>query len=263
MWPFDPNKLQLDAYCDAIFDHRSLLDDVEVRYVDRALAADRPASAGEHPISWKTYGHKIEGDRIVAFQLGLGFQSMTPSDVEAIEAVLGSWLGASSLSPYCDLLARSRGAGLGWVFPQGQRRLYFFFEGPDGGVELRHQRHLAELCLPEFILGYTFDGSTLVESKTYHYPHRPHWPRLLQAYSPDREQCLALAANAHRLALVVSREGAPRLQFDVSHRTRTATLHALGSPTALEIARRCEEIFPPLQLDTVAMTRAGSCLYFQ
>lgn len=262
MAPSDHHRRQFDAYCNTIFDHRAHLDAVEMRYLEHVFAAARPAGADHLPISWKTYGHKIAGGRVQAFQLGLGFQALGSADMDAIEAVLENWLGSSALSEYRGLLGRSQGAGLGWVFPTDERRFYCFFDEPNPTRDARHRPDLAELCLPEFILGWTFQGSGLIESKTYYFPLRTHWTRLLKEYLSDAERGEALAANAVRLALVVSREDAPRLQFDVAERCQSAMLRTLGNVAAIGLSRRCAEIVPPLQLDTVAVTARGLGVYF-
>jgi hypothetical protein len=222
--------------------------------------------ADDAPISWKTYGHKIVRDRVAAWQLGVGFQTLTVADRLALEAVLTRWLGAAGVAPYDELLANSEGAGLGWVFPQRQRRLYFLLDGtadvPDTVLGARHQRDLAEISHPEFLLGYTFHGAALVERKTYYYPHREHWPGVLDAHAPDVRRCQALASAALRLAVVVSPEGATRLQFDVSPRHRGEALRELGNNAAVALAHRCAALVPPLVLDTVAVTSDGAGLYF-
>lgn len=260
---FEFNQRQFEAYCDGVFDHRTHLDEVERGYLHHAFATIPPVIGDDAPISWKTYGHKIVGDRVAAWQLGIGFQTLLPDDVQWLEIVLAHWLGGAGMSPYRELLTRSQGAGLGWVSPYGQRRLYFLFEhAPDAITGARHERHLAEISLPEFLLGYTFQGSTLVESKTYYYPHRSHWPRLLDAYAPDPRRCQALASEALRLALVVSGQGHPRLQFDISPRHRHRALCALVSPAAVELAGRCAALRPPLALDTIGVTSESASLYF-
>jgi hypothetical protein len=263
---FQSNKRQFDAYCDTIFDHRAHLDAVERDYVLRAFAIIPPAIADEAPISWKTFGHKIARNRIAGWQLGIGFQTLAPDDRQSLVAVLARWLGESCLSPYRELLAGSQGAGLGWVFPQQQRRLYFFCDGSSNIADelrvARHQHHLAEISFPEFLLGYTFRGSMLVERKTYYYPLRPQWQDVIDRYAPDSSRCQALASFALRLAVVVSPEGDPRLQFDISPRHRNEALRALNSPAAAGLARACAALVPPLGLDTIAVTSDGAGLYF-
>lgn len=257
------NTRQFDAYCDGIFDHRRHLDDVERAYLEHAFAVIPPAIADDAPISWKTYGHKIVGDRIVAWQLGIGFETLAHDDVRALETVLARWLGTDSLTPYRDLLTSSQGAGLGWVFPAGQRRLYFLFAQSPGTVaQAIHHPGLAPISRPEILVGYTFDDSHLVESKVYYYPLRSHWEPLLETYAADRQQARALAAESIRLAVVVSREGEPRLQFDISPQRRRQALAALGKPAGIELAGRCARLVPPLSLDTIGVTAGGASLYF-
>jgi hypothetical protein len=263
---FESNKRQFDGYCSAVFDYRVQLDEPELEYVLRAFTIIPPAIADEAPISWKTYGHKIANNRVAGWQLGIGFQTLMPDDRRSVLDVLARWLGASCLSPYRELLARSQGAGLGWVFPQQQRRLYFLCDGSRNTagelLDARHRPHLAEISLPEFLLGYTFHGSTLAERKTYYYPLRSQWQGVIRRYAHDLPRCQALSSLALRLALVVSHEGEPRLQFDISPRHRNKALWALNSSAGVDLARACAALVPALGLDTIAVTRDGAGLYF-